>query len=255
MVGQIKGVLVIKSGKDLQFVKFVQGTSGCGKSTFGTSLAQSLSIPFIDGDDLHPKSNVDKMSRGEALTDDDRLPWLQIIRQKAIQITTHPEHSSTTLRELSSRDEPVKEERKVREMAEVLETSKQETSTDYLNEPSSSRGDTQADDKTEVESKKSSIARACVIACSALKRQYRDLLRGNPSNDLHVIHIYLQTHPSELRRRMHERRNHFMKESMLQSQLASLEEPIGEKDTITIQEGTIQDQVNKAELELKKLLQ
>lgn len=178
--------------------------------------------------------------------DDDRLPWLQSIRDKAVEIT-HPDYTLTS-QEMSSRDEPIKEE--VREMAEVLETSKQNSS---ANEPFSGSSRKQ-DEKMEAKSKRSSIARACVIACSALKKQYRDLLRGDPSSDLHVIHIYLQVEPDELRRRMHERKGHFMKESMLQSQLASLEEPIGEKDTITILQDDLQDQIKQAEIEMKKLL-
>ena len=51
-----------------------------GKSTIGHDLSLSLSLPFLDGDSLHPQSNVDKMSRGIPLTDDDRLPWLALIR-------------------------------------------------------------------------------------------------------------------------------------------------------------------------------
>lgn len=41
----------------------------CSKSSVGTSLAEKLGVPFIDGDDLHPKANVEKMSRGEPLND------------------------------------------------------------------------------------------------------------------------------------------------------------------------------------------
>lgn len=51
-----------------------------GKSTIGQQTADALKLPFIDGDSLHPKSNVDKMSNGIPLTDDDRLPWLALIR-------------------------------------------------------------------------------------------------------------------------------------------------------------------------------
>jgi len=54
----------------------VMGVSGSGKSTVGKLLADELGVHFIDGDDLHPAANVDKMTRGEALTDLDRWPWL-----------------------------------------------------------------------------------------------------------------------------------------------------------------------------------
>ena len=52
------------------------GVSGCGKSSVGAALAAGLSAVFIDGDDLHPQSNIEKMARGEALNDTDRAPWL-----------------------------------------------------------------------------------------------------------------------------------------------------------------------------------
>ncbi|MEM1236857.1 MAG: gluconokinase [Pseudomonadota bacterium] len=55
------------------------GVSGCGKSSVGQALADRLGVAFIDGDDLHPKSNIDKMSRGEPLTDADRAPWLKLV--------------------------------------------------------------------------------------------------------------------------------------------------------------------------------
>jgi gluconokinase len=54
----------------------VMGPSGCGKSTLGAALATKLGWRFIEGDDLHPVSNIEKMARGDALTDEDRMPWL-----------------------------------------------------------------------------------------------------------------------------------------------------------------------------------
>ncbi|KJF75360.1 gluconokinase [Agrobacterium arsenijevicii] len=55
------------------------GVSGSGKSTVAEELAEKLGIAFIEGDKLHPKSNVDKMSEGIPLTDEDRWPWLDLI--------------------------------------------------------------------------------------------------------------------------------------------------------------------------------
>lgn len=55
------------------------GISGCGKSTLGKQLAEKLGLPFLDADDFHPRENITKMSRGMALTDDDRWPWLASI--------------------------------------------------------------------------------------------------------------------------------------------------------------------------------
>ena len=56
----------------------VMGVAGCGKTTIGEKLAQQLGGTFLDGDAYHPKSNIEKMSRGDPLTDEDRWPWLEI---------------------------------------------------------------------------------------------------------------------------------------------------------------------------------
>ncbi|WP_203076817.1 gluconokinase [Falsiroseomonas ponticola] len=57
----------------------VMGVSGAGKSTIGQAIATALGLPFADADDFHPEANIAKMSRGEALDDDDRWPWLAAI--------------------------------------------------------------------------------------------------------------------------------------------------------------------------------
>lgn len=60
----------------------VMGVSGCGKSMVGEAIAEALGPPFVEGDSLHPASNVAKMAQGIALTDDDRFPWLDRIGAK-----------------------------------------------------------------------------------------------------------------------------------------------------------------------------
>ncbi len=57
----------------------VMGVSGSGKTTLARRLADRLGWAFQEGDELHPRANVEKMSRGEPLTDEDRWPWLDAI--------------------------------------------------------------------------------------------------------------------------------------------------------------------------------
>lgn len=58
------------------------GVSGSGKTSVGELLGQRLGFPFIDGDDFHPAANVEKMSAGIPLNDEDRWPWLDILGAK-----------------------------------------------------------------------------------------------------------------------------------------------------------------------------
>jgi len=55
------------------------GVSGSGKSTVGAALAVRLNATFLEGDAFHPPANVARMAAGIALTDDDRLGWLQTL--------------------------------------------------------------------------------------------------------------------------------------------------------------------------------
>ena len=57
----------------------VMGVCGAGKTVVGQALAARLTVPFIDGDDLHPQANIDKMTAGHSLDDSDRQPWLRRI--------------------------------------------------------------------------------------------------------------------------------------------------------------------------------
>jgi gluconokinase len=60
-----------------------------------------------------------------------------------------------------------------------------------------------------------------VLACSALKQAYREKLEAGPE----VHFVFLTASPEVLRARLHRREGHYMKEEMLQSQLATLELP------------------------------
>ena len=59
----------------------IMGVAGSGKTSVGEALSVATTIPYRDGDELHPAANVAKMSRGEPLTDDDRWPWLARVGQ------------------------------------------------------------------------------------------------------------------------------------------------------------------------------
>ena len=139
-------------GKQSIFV--IMGVSGAGKTTIGQLLSTELICSFIDGDDFHPPVNIKKMSSGEALTDEDRWPWLEILTDK-IQ--------------------------------------------EYIQQKQS-----------------------MVLACSALKKSYREILCVE--REL-VQFIYLKGDYATIVRRMQSRENHFMTKSLLQSQFATLEEP------------------------------
>ncbi len=62
-------------------IVIVMGVVGSGKTTVGGLLAEQLAWEFADADDFHPPSNVEKIRRGIALTDADREPWLQALRE------------------------------------------------------------------------------------------------------------------------------------------------------------------------------
>lgn len=71
-------------------VLVLAGTAGTGKSTVAAQLlehygAKYPGITFVEGDELHPKANVDKMSQGIPLGDDDRWDWLKEVATKSAQ--------------------------------------------------------------------------------------------------------------------------------------------------------------------------
>ena len=132
----------------------VMGVAGSGKSVIGAAFAHALDVEFVEGDDFHSARNIERMSAGIPLTDDDRADWLH-----ALAFRLRVSHN--------------------------------------------------ADD-------------GVVIACSALKRSYRDILRaGAPDTRF----IFLNGPRKLIAKRLAERPGHFMRAAMLDSQFATLEEP------------------------------
>jgi gluconokinase len=70
---------VIPTGRHMIIV--LMGVTGSGKSTVGRLLAERLQWKFLEGDDFHPRANIEKMKRGVPLNDEDRRPWLKAIRE------------------------------------------------------------------------------------------------------------------------------------------------------------------------------
>lgn len=66
-------------------------------------------------------------------------------------------------------------------------------------------------------------AGGAVLACSALKESYRQTLQAGAS--LPLTWVFLDTDPAVLRQRLEARQGHYMKASMLESQLETLEKP------------------------------
>ncbi|HEY2644259.1 MAG TPA: gluconokinase [Galbitalea sp.] len=153
-------------------VLVVMGVSGSGKSTVGTALADRLGWAFQEGDALHPVANVMKMSAGQPLTDDDRLPWLARITEWVDGRLDSHENG--------------------------------------------------------------------VITCSALKRSYRDLINRRGAG---VEFVYVRVSRADLEQRVTDRAGHFMPPSLLDSQLATLEEPAPDEPAITVDGGADVDTV------------
>lgn len=133
----------------------IMGVAGSGKTLIGAMLGRALDIMFVDGDDLHPEENVQRMAAGIPLTDEDRHGWLLAIAAR-MQVA-----------------------------------------------------------------KRAGIG--LVVACSALKRRYRDLLRSK--GDAGARFVCLQGNEPLLAERLAQRRGHFMPPALLASQLVTLETP------------------------------
>ncbi len=152
----------------------IMGVSGSGKSTIAAQLAGRLGLPYVDGDDLHPQANVDKMHAIVPLTDEDRWPWLDRV-------------------------------------AAVL---------------------------TETTAAKGGV----VLACSALRRIYRDRLRAG--TDGAVRFAFLDVSFDVIEARLAKRVHHFMPRQLLDSQFRTLERPgLDETDVMTIPSDRPADEV------------
>jgi len=135
-------------------VLVVMGVSGSGKSTVASALAQALGWNFIEGDAHHPPENVRLMAQGVALTDADRVLWLDSLANALIQSLKH--------------------------------------------------------------------GHGVVMACSALKKSYRDVLRRAYAN---VFFVHLEGKAELIGQRLASRKGHYMPPSLLQSQFDTLEPP------------------------------
>ncbi len=69
----------------------VMGVAGSGKTTVGTMLAEAMRCAYLEGDSLHSRANVEKMSHGIPLTDADRAPWLAAIHARLLDSFRHGE--------------------------------------------------------------------------------------------------------------------------------------------------------------------
>ncbi|KAL3083090.1 hypothetical protein niasHS_010892 [Heterodera schachtii] len=65
----------------LPSVLIIGGVCGSGKSTIGKELAEKIGYTFVDADDFHTEESKAKMGRGEALSDVDRMPWLEKVSE------------------------------------------------------------------------------------------------------------------------------------------------------------------------------
>ncbi|KAK6333528.1 hypothetical protein TWF718_011336 [Orbilia javanica] len=68
----------------------IAGPSATGKSTVARAIAERFGVPMVEGDDLHPRENIEKMSHGHPLTDDDRWDWLKTVASVSVNSSKPP---------------------------------------------------------------------------------------------------------------------------------------------------------------------
>lgn len=85
-VKSVNGVTAAaQNGNNHCHIWLVTGPAGCGKSTVALHLANSLNLPYVEGDEFHPAANIEKMRNGVPLTDADRWDWLTALREESMR--------------------------------------------------------------------------------------------------------------------------------------------------------------------------
>eukprot|EP01132_Coremiostelium_polycephalum_P010330 gene10330-12683_t len=80
----------------MSLVLIVMGVSGCGKTSIGIKLSESLHCRFDDGDKFHSEQNKEKMRNGIPLTDEDRAPWLETIHSEILKHINNYNNTTTS---------------------------------------------------------------------------------------------------------------------------------------------------------------
>lgn len=62
-------------------ILILMGVAGSGKTTIGKLLSEAIGWQFFDGDDFHPRDNIERIRRGTALTDADREVWIDRLHE------------------------------------------------------------------------------------------------------------------------------------------------------------------------------
>jgi len=73
----------------------VMGVSGSGKSTIASELATQIGAEFCDADWLHTPENLARMANGQALSDEDRWPWLHSVGEHMKRFQSNAQSSVT----------------------------------------------------------------------------------------------------------------------------------------------------------------